>query len=45
MALEMVAQGRRKLEAEVNAIQFNLGQQSEMLAREMASRVLGREVS
>jgi F-type H+-transporting ATPase subunit b len=45
MALEMVAQGRRKLEAEVNAIQFSLGQQSEMLAREIASRVLGREVT
>jgi F-type H+-transporting ATPase subunit b len=45
VALDIVEQGRRKIEAEVNAIRFNLGQQSEVLARDIAARVLGREVN
>jgi F-type H+-transporting ATPase subunit b len=42
---ETIEQGRRKLESEVAAIRFNLGKQSEILARDIATRVLGREVS
>ena len=42
---EMVEQGRRKIETEVGAIRFDLGKQSEVLARDIATRVLGREVS
>jgi F-type H+-transporting ATPase subunit b len=38
-------EGRRKIEGEVNAIRFDLGRQSEQLAREIAARVLGRGVS
>lgn len=42
---QMVDQGRKKIESEVNAIRFNLGKQSEIIARDIATRVLGREVS
>lgn len=41
----VVDEGRRKIETEVNAIRFDLGRQSERIARELAARVLGREVS
>lgn len=37
--------GRKRLEAEIKTIRFDLGQRSEVLAREAASRVLGREVN
>ncbi len=45
VALEIVETGRRKIETEVASIRFNLGKESEILARDIASRVLGREVS
>lgn len=38
-------EGRKKIEGEVNAIRFELGRQSEQIAREIAARVLGRGVS
>jgi F-type H+-transporting ATPase subunit b len=38
-------EGRRKVQQEVNAIRFQLGKESERLARDVAARVLGREVS
>jgi F-type H+-transporting ATPase subunit b len=41
----IIDEGRRKIEAEVNAIRFQLGRESERAAREIAARVLGREVS
>lgn len=45
IATRMVEQGRHKIESEINAIRFDLGKQSELLARDIATRVLGREVS
>lgn len=45
LAASIVDDGRRKIEAEVNSIRFNLGKQSEVIARDIATRVLGREVS
>ena len=41
----IIDEGRRKIESEVNAIRFQLGRESERVAREIAARVLGREVS
>jgi F-type H+-transporting ATPase subunit b len=38
-------EGRRRIDAELNAIRFELGQQSELLAQQAAARVLGREVN
>ena len=38
-------EGRRKVQQEMNAIRFQLGKESERLARDIAARVLGREVS
>ncbi len=40
---KIVEEGRKKVEAEVGAIRFDLGRQSEQIAREIAARVLGRE--
>ncbi len=37
-------EGRARIAKEVNAIRFDLGRQSEQLAREIAARVLGRSV-
>ncbi len=37
-------QGRAQIEKEVGAIRFDLGRHSERIARELAARVLGREV-
>jgi F-type H+-transporting ATPase subunit b len=37
-------EGRKKIETEVSAIRFDLGRQSAEIAREIASRVLGRGV-
>ena len=37
-------EGRRKIEAEVNAIRFDLGRESAALSRDIAARVLGRGV-
>jgi F-type H+-transporting ATPase subunit b len=39
------AEGRKRIEGEVNKIRFDLGRSSVELARDAASRVLGREVS
>jgi F-type H+-transporting ATPase subunit b len=44
-AAKVVDDGRRRIEAEVNAIRFDLGKQSERLAGDIATRVLGREAN
>ncbi len=42
-AAKIVDDGRRRIATEVNAIRFDLGNQSERLAGDIATRVLGRE--
>jgi F-type H+-transporting ATPase subunit b len=42
---KIVEEGRRKIETEVNSIRFELGKQSERLAGDIATRVLGREAN
>jgi F-type H+-transporting ATPase subunit b len=44
-AAKIVDEGRRRIETEVNAIRFELGKQSERLAGDIATRVLGRETN
>jgi F-type H+-transporting ATPase subunit b len=44
-AAKIVDEGRRRIETEVNAIRFELGKQSERLASDIATRVLGRETN
>jgi F-type H+-transporting ATPase subunit b len=44
-ATKIVEEGRRRIETEVNAIRFDLGKQSERLASDIATRVLGREAN
>ncbi|HVY31181.1 MAG TPA: ATP synthase F0 subunit B [Polyangiaceae bacterium] len=44
-AAKIVDEGRKKIETEVNAIRFELGKQSERLAGDIATRVLGREAN
>jgi F-type H+-transporting ATPase subunit b len=44
-AAKIVDEGRRRIETEVNSIRFELGKQSERLAGDIATRVLGREAS
>jgi F-type H+-transporting ATPase subunit b len=44
-ASKIVEDGRRRIETEVNAIRFELGKQSERLASDIATRVLGREAN
>jgi F-type H+-transporting ATPase subunit b len=44
-AAKIVDEGRRRIDTEVNAIRFELGKQSERLAGDIASRVLGRETN
>lgn len=44
VAGKIVEDGRKKIEEQVRAIQFELGRDSERLARDIAARVLGREV-
>lgn len=44
VAAGVVDEGRRKIESEVSTIRFDLGRESEKIAHEIASRVLGREV-
>lgn len=44
-AAKIVEDGRRRIESEVNAIRFELGKQSERLASDIATRVLGREAN
>jgi F-type H+-transporting ATPase subunit b len=42
---KIVEEGRHRIETEQNAIRFELGKQSERLAGDIASRVLGREAN
>ncbi|MBK7584379.1 MAG: ATP synthase F0 subunit B [Myxococcales bacterium] len=44
LTTRVVEDGRKKIETEVNGIRFDLGRQTEQIAREVAARVLGREV-
>ena len=44
-AAKIVDDGRKRIETEVNAIRFDLGKQSERLASDIATRVLGREAN
>ncbi len=44
VAGRIVEEGRKKLEGEVSSIRFELGRKSDELAKDLASRVLGREV-
>src|SRR5687768_15746019 len=44
-AAKIVDDGRRRIETDVNAIRFELGKQSERLASDIATRVLGREAN
>jgi F-type H+-transporting ATPase subunit b len=44
-AAKIVEDGRRRIETEVNSIRFDLGKQSERLASDIATRVLGREAN
>ena len=44
-ASKIVEEGRRRIETEVNGIRFELGKQSERLASDIATRVLGREAN
>ena len=45
VATKVIDDGRLKIDGEVNRIRFDLGRQSERIARDLAARVLGREVS
>jgi F-type H+-transporting ATPase subunit b len=40
----ILADGRAAIQTEVDALRFDLGRESERVARQLASRVLGREV-
>jgi F-type H+-transporting ATPase subunit b len=42
---KIIDEGRQKIATEVNAIRFQLGRESERVAREIAAKVLGREVN
>lgn len=44
-AAKIVEEGRKRIDTEVNAIRFELGKQSERLAGDIATRVLGREAN
>jgi len=44
-ATKIVEDGRKRLETEVSSIRFELGKQSERLAGDIATRVLGREAN
>jgi F-type H+-transporting ATPase subunit b len=44
-AAKIVEDGRRRIADEVNSIRFDLGKQSERLAGDIATRVLGREAN
>jgi F-type H+-transporting ATPase subunit b len=45
VAAKIVDEGRAKIEAEVKATRLELGRSSALLARDIATRVLGREVN
>jgi len=42
---KLLDEGRERIQEEIHAIRFELGRDSERLAREIAGRVLGREVT
>lgn len=42
---KIIDQGREEIERQVQQIRFELGRRSELIARDIASRALGREVS
>lgn len=44
LTARVVEEGREKIEKEVASIRLDLGKQSERIANELATRVLGREV-
>jgi len=45
VSARMIEEGRRRIADEVNKIRFDLGRQSERMAQDIASKVLGREVN
>jgi F-type H+-transporting ATPase subunit b len=45
VAAKIVGEGRDRIAEEIHAIRFELGRNSERLARDIAARVLGREVA
>ncbi len=45
VADKIVEEGRQRIAEEMHEIKFDLGRNSERLAREIAGRVLGREIS
>jgi F-type H+-transporting ATPase subunit b len=45
LTTKIVEEGRSRIEEEIHEIRFDLGRDSERLARDIASRVLGREVA
>jgi F-type H+-transporting ATPase subunit b len=45
IAAKIVEEGRQRIAEEVHEIKFDLGRDSERLARDIAARVLGREVT
>jgi F-type H+-transporting ATPase subunit b len=44
LAAKIVEEGRQRVAEEIHEIKFDLGRNSERLARDIAARVLGREV-
>jgi F-type H+-transporting ATPase subunit b len=44
VAAKIVEEGRQRIAEEIHEIKFDLGRNSERLARDIAARVLGREV-
>ncbi len=44
-AAKIVEEGRKRIQTEASAIRFELGKQSERLAGDIATRVLGREAN
>jgi F-type H+-transporting ATPase subunit b len=44
LATKIVEEGRQRIAEEIHEIKFDLGRNSERLARDIAARVLGREV-
>lgn len=45
LTTKIVEEGRSRIEEEIHEIRFDLGRDSERLARDIASRILGREVA
>lgn len=44
VSTRIVEEGRKRIEGEISSIRFDLGRQAEQISREVAARVLGREV-